>query len=71
MPNFKQKLLQKIKTELNQGISTRKKALAISFGTILGIIPFFGINMFLCIVLTRICRMNQISIQPINTIVYI
>jgi uncharacterized protein (DUF2062 family) len=55
---------------LQQGITPEKLALSIVFGTLLGIIPLLGTTTVLCAIAAFALRLNMISIQFVNYLVY-
>ena len=78
MNNFRQRfgdfIRQKIRDPfimlLKQGISPRKLALSVTFGILIGIIPVFGITTVLCALVAYFLRLNMITIQLANWLVY-
>ncbi len=55
---------------LQQGITPEKLALSIVFGALLGIIPLLGTTTVLCAIAAFSLKLNMISIQFVNYLVY-
>jgi uncharacterized protein (DUF2062 family) len=55
---------------LNEGVTPRKLALAITLGFILGIFPIIGVTTLLCSAAALIFRLNMAVIQLVNYAVY-
>lgn len=69
--NFlKKKLLFPLIGFFKQGITSKKLALTLALGLSIGVIPFFGINTLILLVLALILKLNIIAIQIVNYFVY-
>ena len=55
---------------MKKGISPQKLALCGALGITLGVFPFYGITVFLCVIAAFIFRLNQAAIQVVNFAVY-
>ena len=66
----KTKVLRLIKTSLKQGMSSKKIALCIALGVVLGIFPVLGTTTFLCTMVAFALRLNLALIQLVNYAVY-
>ena len=67
---IRQKYRILIKNLFTQGISPRKLALTISLGVFIGIIPVLWGSTLICALLAFAFRLNQLSIQAANFLVY-
>jgi uncharacterized protein (DUF2062 family) len=59
-----------VKSMLKEGMSLKKIALCIAFGTVLGIFPILGTTTMLCTVAALALRLNLPAIQVVNYMVY-
>ncbi len=55
---------------LRCGLSPRKLALTLALGTVIGILPVLWGSTLLCVLAAAIFRLNQVSIQAVNYLVY-
>ncbi len=62
--------LNRFKELVAAELSPSKVALAIGIGFSLGVIPFFGVNIFLSFLFAWIFRLNHVIIQFVNSAVY-
>ena len=67
---IRQKYRSLLKNLFTQGISPRKLALTISLGVFIGTIPVLWGSTLICAVLAVVFRLNQLSIQAANYLVY-
>jgi len=64
------KIIEPIIALLKQGITYRKIALGIALGVSLGIFPVLGTSTILCVLAAVIFRLNMLTIQLANYLVY-
>ena len=67
---IRQKYRNLIKNIFVQGVSPKKLALTISLGIFIGIIPVLWGSTLICALLAFAFRLNQLSIQAANFLVY-
>jgi uncharacterized protein (DUF2062 family) len=67
---IRQKYRNLIKNIFTQGVSPRKLALTISLGIFIGTIPVLWGSTLICALLAFAFRLNQLSIQAANYLVY-
>ncbi|MBA3901503.1 MAG: DUF2062 domain-containing protein [Bacteroidetes bacterium] len=67
---LQKKLLQPLTLLLKQGISPSRLSLAVTFGTILAIIPLFGSSTILCLIAIAAFRLNPLAIMLVNQLAY-
>jgi len=67
---IKAKLLNLIKTLLQEGMSLRRISLCIALGVALGIFPVLGTTTLLCAIAAFVFRLNLPAIQVVNYVVY-
>jgi uncharacterized protein (DUF2062 family) len=67
---IRQKYRNLIKNLFTQGVSPQKLALTISLGVFIGTIPVLWGSTLICAVLAFAFRLNQLSIQAANFLVY-
>lgn len=66
----KLKLLNLIKSMLNEGMSLKKISLCLAMGIALGIFPVLGMTTLLCTIAAFALRLNLPAIQVVNYMVY-
>jgi uncharacterized protein (DUF2062 family) len=67
---IRQKYRNLIKNIFVRGVSPKKLALTISLGIFIGTIPVLWGSTLICVVLAFLFRLNQLSIQAANFLVY-
>ena len=67
---IRQKYRILIKNLFTQGVSPQKLALTISLGVFIGAIPVLWGSTLICVVLAFLFRLNHLSIQAANYLVY-
>ncbi len=67
---IKNKVIQPFIDFLKMGISPEKLALSLALGATIGIIPVLGVTTILCAGLAVVFRINPVSIQMVNYLVY-
>ena len=67
---IKSKILSLVISMLKEGMSLKKIALCLAFGTVLGIFPVLGATTLLCTVAALTLRLNLPAIQVVNYMVY-
>jgi len=67
---MRQKFRKLIKNIFVQGVSPKKLALTISLGIFIGTIPVLWGSTLICAVIAVVFRLNQLSIQAANYLVY-
>ncbi|HTP67094.1 MAG TPA: DUF2062 domain-containing protein [Geobacteraceae bacterium] len=55
---------------LKGGLSPRKLALTLALGSVIGILPVLWGTTLLCVLAAALFRLNQVSIQAVNYLVY-
>ena len=55
---------------LKCGLSPRKLALTLALGSVIGILPVLWGTTLLCVLAAAVFRLNQVSIQAVNYLVY-
>jgi uncharacterized protein (DUF2062 family) len=67
---WQRRVVAPVVDQLQQGITPRRIAMAITLGALLGIFPVLGTTTMLCAFAAYIFRLNQPIIQAINFLVY-
>jgi uncharacterized protein (DUF2062 family) len=67
---IQQKLIQPLKTQLTQGVTPSRLALALALGAVLGVLPVLGVTTLLSAVAAAALRLNQPAIQVANYAAY-
>lgn len=66
----RQRVVAPILDLLKRGVTPEKLALSIALGSALGVFPFIGATMILCILAGHVLRLNHIAMQAVNYAVY-
>lgn len=67
---LKNKIVDPFIDFLKMGVSPEKLALSVALGATIGIIPVLGVTTMLCAGLAIVFRMNPVSIQLVNYLIY-
>lgn len=66
----RQRVIAPILDLLKRGVTPEKLALSIALGCVLGVFPFIGATMILCVLAGHILGLNHIAMQAVNYAVY-
>jgi uncharacterized protein (DUF2062 family) len=67
---FRNRVLVPLQSQLTQGVSPSRLALALTLGVVFGVIPVLGVTTGLCAALAVALRLNQPAIQLANYAAY-
>lgn len=56
--------------ELKQGATPEGLATSAAVGAAIGLLPFLGVTTFLCFVAGRLARLNHVTLQTVNYLLY-
>lgn len=67
---IRRRVLRPLQSQLTQGVSPSRLALALALGLVVGIMPMLGVTTALCALLAIGLRLNQPAIQLANYVAY-